>query len=151
MCKSRWLIWVSHFSLLIPWVCETQICEPSWQSLVKMTNQWTHHITSIRRKKNIHKFPRHFDILFRISMGKKSTSFRRTFFDVISTSEISMSFWCTFFDLISMDEKSTLFRGIFCCNLDGKLISRARIFWCDFKGQKIVVVLISLFEKFLVY
>lgn len=33
-----------------------------------------------------------------------------------------MSIRCTFSDLISMDEKSTLFRCIFWCNLDRKLM-----------------------------
>ena len=40
---------------------------------------------SIHRKENIDKFPRHSDVLFDVvSMGEKTTSLRRTFFNTIS-------------------------------------------------------------------
>ena len=65
--------------------------------------QWTHHveltsiydvdITSIGRKENIDKFLRISTYFFNVvSMGEKSTSFRRTLFGVTSMSKMSTSF-----------------------------------------------------------
>ena len=68
--------------------------------------------------------------------------------NVILMSEILASFRCTFFDLISKEEKSKLFRCTFWCNFD---VTLAHLFWCDFERQRNVVILISLFDKFLMY
>ena len=121
-------------------------------------------------KKHIDKLPHHFDILFWcnfdgrkidviwrtlfdvISMCQKSTSFWHTLFNVTSMIKIATSFRCNFFELISIDENSTLFRCIFLVQFRWKTdLTWARIFWYDFEGQKIVVVLISLVYKFLIY
>ena len=59
-------------------------------------------------------------------MGKKSTSFQCTLFDVISMCGKSTLFWYTFFNIISMHKKLTLFQWIFLCNFDGKLIQTRR-------------------------
>ena len=67
-------------------------------------------ITSVRRRPNFDEFPRHFRVLFRCNFaGEKSTSFPRTFFDIISMVEKSTLFPRTFFDVISMVEICTLF------------------------------------------
>ena len=60
-----------------------------------------------------------------ISMEQKSTSFRRTFFDIISMDDDWASFPCIFFNLILIDKKLTLLWCIFyailienCSNFD---------------------------------
>ena len=66
-------------------------------------------ITSIHRRPNFDEFPCHFHILFRCKFAdQKSTSFPRTFFDVISVVKKSTFFPVTFFTVISLVEKSTL-------------------------------------------
>ena len=62
-----------------------------------------------------------------ISMGEKSTSFRRTLFDVISMSEKLTSFRRILFGVTSMSEISTSFRCFF-------------FFRLDFDGRKINIV-----------
>ena len=64
----------------------------------------------LRRRPNFEEFPRNFHLFFRCNFaGRKSTSFPRTFFDVISMIEKSMLFPRTLLGLILMVEKSTLF------------------------------------------
>ena len=72
-----------------------------------------------------------------ITMTKKSTSFRRTFFDVISMAEKSTSFWHALFDTILMIKKSMpLRRTFFYLILMVKKLSLFRcIFWCNFDGK----------------
>ena len=69
-----------------------------------------------------------------ISMGQKSTSFRRTLSHLISVSKKSTSFWRTFFDVISTGEKSTSFR---CALFNVILMSKkSTTFPPNFDGQK---------------
>ena len=149
---------MGHFSLLIPWVCETHICES-----LKLTFSQGDYATGGPRqidvdlmsilcryveKKILINFRVTWTYFFDvISMGKYLLYFdvfslmwfpwakNRHRFGVTSMSEISTLFRCTFLDLISMDDKSTLFWCIFWCNLDGKQIYLC-IFLCDFEKQK---------------
>ena len=98
-------------------------------------------ITLIRWKENINEFRRYFDVLFHIiSMGEKSTSSQRNFFDKISMCKKSTSLDILSSNLIIMseksilvDEKSTLLGCIFCWNLDEKLCNLSALllmlFW----------------------
>ena len=73
-------------------------------------------------------------------MSKKSTSFwrRRHFDELFST-------WFPW-------TKNQLCFGAFLLQFKWKTdVTWAQIFWCDFERQKIVIVLISLFGKFLIY
>ena len=113
----------------------------------------------LRRRPNFEEFPRNFHLFFRCNFaGRKSTSFPRTFFDVISMIEKSMLFPRTLLGLILMVEKSTLFprtfvsvirwskyrrffHVLFWCNFDGRKIHSVSMhfFWCNFFGRKIHV------------
>ena len=112
---------MSHFFLLIPWVCETQICEPSYSIFgqgdyaTDTPRRINVDLMSILRRYVEKKISISFHVISTyffdaISMGEKSTSFRRTFFNVTLISEKSTSFQRTFFDVISMSEKSISFR-----------------------------------------
>ena len=90
----------------------------------------------------------HFDV---ISVDEISTQFRRSLFDIISMHEKSCHFdACTFFGVILMDEKLTSFWCTFWYNFDGLKIDTTLtcLFWCVLDKQ-MLVVLISLFDKFL--
>ena len=77
-------------------------------------------------------------------MGEKSTSFQYTFFDIIAIGEKSMSFWCTFFKVIYV---------LFWCNFDWLKTDTtlACLWWRAFERQGLMIVLISLFDKFSIY
>lgn len=90
-----------------------------------------------------------FDVIL---MGGKSAPFRRTFFNIILLSEKWLLFPCTFFDLISVDKKLKLFWCIFLMQFRWKADATLACFcWYIFERQKIVIVLISLFHKILIY
>ena len=88
----------------------------------------------------------------RISMSEKLILFRHTFFDIISMSEKSMSFQCTSFDLILMDKNIDVVSMYFFKQFWWKTDVNSKCwFWFVFEREKIVVVLTSLFQKFLIY
>ena len=140
---------MSHFSLLIPWVCETQICEPFYSIFgqgdyaTDTPRRMDVDLMSILRRYVKKKISINFHVILTyffdaISMGEKSTSFRRTFFNVTLISEKSTSFQRTFFDVISMSEKSISFRRTLFGVTSMSEIStsprctRSRLFWCIF-------------------
>ena len=108
---------MSHFFLPIPWVCETQICEPSYSifgqgdyatdtprrinvDLMSILRRYVEKKTSI----SFHVISTYF--FDAISMGEKSTSFRRTFFNVTLISE---DFVSTYLLRCNFDERKIHF------------------------------------------
>ena len=97
-------------------------------------------ITSIRRKEN----SRHFDLLFpcHYLMGKKSTSFRRAFFDVNSMSE-KIGVTSTYFLRCNFDDQKidAVLTSFVQHNFDERNINVVSMcfFQRNFDGQKINV------------
>ena len=92
------------------------------KSVIKISNghitsnrhQFHIDIKSIHRRPNFNEFPRHFHVLFWCNfVEKKSTSFPRPFFGVISMVKKSTFFRRSFFGVILLVEKPTLFPHTF--------------------------------------
>ena len=105
----------------------------------------------IQQKENLNKFPCHFDVIFRCNVNGQKIEVVLAYsvwrnFDEQNIDVVLIYF----FDLILMDEKSMLLWCIFLVQFRWKADVTAHILMC-FERQKIVVVLIQLFDiKFLI-
>ena len=108
-------------------------------------------ITLIRRRENVDKFPHQFDILFQCNFDERkidvvSTYFVQRNFDKRNMDVVSMYFFWLDFD----GRKTNVVSVYFLVRLRWKTDATAHIFMWLWNSN-IVVVLIFLFDKFLIY
>ena len=119
-------------------------------------------IMSIRWRENIYEFPHHFNVLLyffnaRCNFDEQKIDvvlmyFVRQNFNERKIDFVSMSFQCTSFDLILMDKNIDIVSMYFFKQFWWKTDVNSKCwFWFVFEREKIVVVLTSLFQKFLIY